>query len=174
MGFGKKVTAAALPLALPALFNKAYGQTAALDPLIVATLNLALQLEYLEKYSCQTALASNILSTEESAAISSILNDENPHINTLCGVLGTQAIADPTRAAFDYTGSQHKARAALFPTLGGTTAPTTGDFTSKTDFLMVGKYQHSEAKYVTNHRPFRRHGAAPAPAWQGTSPAAAG
>ena len=138
-GFGKKVAAAALPLALPALFNKAYGQTTALDPLIVATLNLALQLGYLEKYFYQTALAFNILNAEEAGAIAIILNDENLHINTLRGVLGGQAIADPTRAGFDYTGSQNKARPALFPTLGGTSAPTTGNFSSKADFLLVGK-----------------------------------
>lgn len=139
MGFGKKVTAAALPLALPALFNKAYGQTTTLDPLIVATLNLALQLEYLEKYFYQTALASNILNTEESGAISIILNDENLHIETLRRVLGTNAITDPTRAAFDYTGSQNNTRTALFPSLGGASTPTSGNFTSKVDFLMVGK-----------------------------------
>ncbi len=139
VGFGKKVTAAALPLALPTLFNKAYGQTSTLDPLIVATLNLALQLEYLEKYYYQTALASNILNAEEAGAITIILNDENLHIKTLIGVLGSQAIADPTRAAFDYTGSQNNSRPALFPTLGGTSMPTTGNFTNKTDFLMVGK-----------------------------------
>lgn len=139
MGFGKKVTAAALPLALPALFNKAYGQTATLDPLIVATLNLALQLEYLEKYFYQTALASNILNTEDTGAITIILNDENLHIKTLTGVLGTNAIGDPGRGAFDYTGSQGGSRLPLFPTLGLPTRPASGNFSSRTDFLMVGK-----------------------------------
>ena len=139
LGFGKKVSAAALPLAVSTLFNKAYGQAAALDPLIVSTLNLALQLEYLEKYFYQTALASNILNPEETAAFTIILNDENLHINTLRGVLGSQAINDPTRAAFDYTGSQNKSRPALFASLGGTTSPTTSNFTSKTEFLMAGK-----------------------------------
>jgi hypothetical protein len=140
LGFGKKVTAAALPLALPALFNKAYGQTTALDPNIVATLNLALQLEYLEKYFYQTALASPALglTSQESGALTIILNDENLHINTLRGVLGTQAIADPTRAAFDYTASQGGRRTALFPALGGS-APTTGLFTDKVVFLTVAQ-----------------------------------
>jgi hypothetical protein len=138
-GFGKKVTAAALPLALPALFNKAYGQTTTLDPAIVATLNLALQLEYLEKYFYQTALTSNILNPEETGAVTIILNDENLHISTLRGVLGTQAIADPGRGGFDYTGSQGGSRAALFPTLGSPTRPAAGNFTSKADFLTVGQ-----------------------------------
>ncbi len=139
VGFGKKVTAAALPLALPALFNKAYGQTTTLDPLIVATLNLALQLEYLEFYYYDTALKSNILNDEQKGAIAIILNDEKLHISTLRGVLKDQAIADPTRAAFDYTASQNKKRPAVFPTLGGTADPTTGLFSSTVDFLKVGQ-----------------------------------
>jgi len=139
LGFGKKVSAAALPLAVSTLFNKAYGQSNNLPQIVVDTLNLALQLEYLEKYFYQTALASNILNPEQTGAINIILNDENLHINTLRGVLGTQAIADPTRAGFDYTGSQNRRRAALFPTLGGTTSPNTGTFSSVADFLTVSQ-----------------------------------
>ncbi|MBH8560460.1 ferritin-like domain-containing protein [Hymenobacter negativus] len=136
LGYGKKASAAALPLAVSTLFSKAYGQTtgtgSGLDPLIVGTLNLALQLEYLEKYFYQTALASNILNPEQTGAVTIILNDENLHINTLRGVLKGDAVADPTRAAFDYTGSQGGKRPALFATLGTT-------FTSAADFLMVGQ-----------------------------------
>ncbi|MFD1467103.1 ferritin-like domain-containing protein [Hymenobacter caeli] len=139
VGFGKKVSAAALPLAVSTLFTKAYGQTSTLPQVVIDTLNLALQLEYLEKYYYQTALASNILNTEQSGAITIILNDENLHISTLRSVLGTAAIADPTRAGYDYTGSQNRTRTALFPTLGGTTAPNAGNFTSVSDFLMVGQ-----------------------------------
>ncbi|SFP93330.1 ferritin-like domain-containing protein [Hymenobacter arizonensis] len=132
LGFGKKVTASALPLAMSTLFTKAYGQTATLPPLVVETLNLALQLEYLEKYFYQTVLASNILNAEQTRAFEIILNDENLHINTLRGALGTAAIADPTRAGFDYTGSQGGRRAALFPSLGNT-------FTNTGEFLLVAK-----------------------------------
>lgn len=139
LGFGKKVSAAALPLAVSTLFNKAYGQTNNLPQIVVDTLNLALQLEYLEKYFYQTALASNILNPEQIGAVTIILNDENLHINTLRGVLTTLAVPDPGRAAFDYTGSQTRRRAALFPTLGGTTTPNTGNFTSVADFLAVGQ-----------------------------------
>ena len=130
-GFGKKVAAAALSLAVSTLFNKAYGQ-AALDATVAATLNLTLQLGCLEKYYYQRALASNILDAEQTGAMTIILNDENLHIKTLLGVLGASAIPDPTRAGFDYTGSQGGQRAALFPTLGNT-------FTSTADFLMVGQ-----------------------------------
>ena len=129
LGFGKKVTAAALPLALPALFNKAYGQTTSLPSVVVDALNLALQLEYLEKYFYQTALASSILNSEQSTAFSIILNDENAHISTLRAVLGSNAIGDPGRAAFDYTGSQGATRAPLFPAV----------FQSVNDFLFVGQ-----------------------------------
>jgi len=139
LGYGKKVTATAIPLAVSSLFNKAYGQTSALPQIVIDTLNLALQLEYLEKYFYQTALASNILNAEQRDAFTIILNDENLHIATLRGVLQGSAIADPTRSGFDYTGSQNKRRAALFPTLGGTTDPTTGNFTSVADVLTLGQ-----------------------------------
>lgn len=138
LGYGKKATATAVPLAVSALFSKAYGQTSALPQVVIDTLNLALQLEYLEKYYYQTALASNILNAEQTAAFTIILNDENLHIATLRGALQGSAIADPTRAGFDYTGSQSNRRPALFPTLGGA-SPTTGNFTSVTDFLAVGQ-----------------------------------
>ena len=111
---------------MSALFSKAYGQTSALPQVVIDTLNLALLLEYLEKYFYQTALASNIF------------NDENLHITTIRGVLMGSAIADPTRSGFDYTGSQSGRRPALFPTLGGASS-TTGNFTSVTDFLAVGQ-----------------------------------
>ena len=139
LGYGKKVTATAIPLAVSALFNKAYGQSANLPQVVKDTLNLALQLEYLEKYYYQTALNSNILTAEQTTAFTIMLNDENLHINTLRGVLLGDAIADPTRNGYDYTGSQNNRRAALFPTLGGTTSPTTGNFTSLADFLTVGQ-----------------------------------
>ena len=141
MGFGRKVTAAALPVVVSSLFTKAYGQSNTLDANIVATLNLALQLEYLEKYFYQTALASTGLglTSEESGAITIILNDENLHIKTLTMVLGNQAVGDPGRAGFDYTASQNLRRTPLFPALGGTTSPTTGQFTDKAMFLTVAQ-----------------------------------
>ncbi|MGI4884144.1 MAG: ferritin-like domain-containing protein [Janthinobacterium lividum] len=143
LGFGKKVTAAALPLAVSSLFNKAYGQTATLDPIVVATLNLALQLEYLEYYYYDTALnSSGLLVGDQVAAFTIIRNDERLHINTLRGVLGAAAIADPTRAGFDYTTSQNKSRSPLVPAfanLGGTASPTTGTFTDNATFLLVAQ-----------------------------------
>ena len=146
LGYGKKATAAALPLALSSLFNKAYGQTT-LPQVVIDTLNLALQLEYLEFYYYDTALKSPGLSltAEETTAFTIIRTDEELHIKTLRSVLGNRAVADPTRAGFDYTGSQASKpasaggpRAALFPALGGS-SPTTGLFTDKAVFLLVAQ-----------------------------------
>ncbi|AMJ65377.1 ferritin-like domain-containing protein [Hymenobacter sp. PAMC 26628] len=125
------------------LFTKAYGQTATLDPVIVATLNLALQLEYLEYYYYDTALnSSGLLTPEQTTAFTIIRNDEKLHISTLLSVLKTAAIPDPTRAGYDYTTSQNKTRSPLMPafaSLGGTTSPTTGMFTDNATFLLVGQ-----------------------------------
>lgn len=143
MGFGQKVTSAALPLALTAVFNKAYGQTgtgSGLGPNINAVLNLALQLEYLEKYFYQTALVSpGLLNAEQQRAIEIILNDENLHIKSLVGLLKGDAIPDPGRNAFDYTGSQGGSRPlVLFSALGNTFTDFTQFITASQGFVDTG------------------------------------
>jgi len=102
-GMGKKVTAATLPGLLSTMFNKAYGQTAALSPIIIDTLNLALGLEYLEFYYYSQGVTSGLFSGNDLDAITIIRDDEQGHINALRMILGSNAIADPTAAAFDYT-----------------------------------------------------------------------
>lgn len=145
LGFGKKVTATALPLAVSTLFSKAYGQsTGALPAPVIATLNLALQLEYLEYFYYDQALKSPALglTTEEQRAFEIIRNDELLHINILRSTLGTNAIAPLTRASFDYTTSQNKTRTPVLAplvALGGTTDPTTGQFTDKAVFLLAAQ-----------------------------------
>jgi hypothetical protein len=115
-GLGRKLTAAMLPGVLTAMFSRAYGQTGTLPTAIADVLNLALKLEYLEKYFYESALATVAFpNTDARQAIQIILNDENGHIATLRSALGSQAIPDPGRATFDYTGSRGGERAPLFP-----------------------------------------------------------
>ena len=102
-GMGKAVTAAAMPAVLGTMFRKAYGQATNLSADIVNTLNLALGLEYLERYFYQAGIDRNLFTGNDLNAITIIRDDEIGHINALRGVLGSQAIADPTAAAFDYT-----------------------------------------------------------------------
>lgn len=102
-GLGKTVTAATLPAVLSTLFNKAYGQTT-LDAKIVDTLNLALQLEYLEFYYYDMGIrAGNVIPASDLPAMNIIRDDERGHINAITKVLGTAAFPDPTAAAYDYT-----------------------------------------------------------------------
>lgn len=107
-GLGQKLTAAALPLAVGAIFNKAYAQTntglAAVD-----VLNFALKLEYLESifYSQRTALVG--LSAANTTALNLITTDEANHVNflrTTITALGGTPITAVTAAAFDYTGGK--------------------------------------------------------------------
>ncbi|RZK24401.1 MAG: ferritin-like domain-containing protein [Hymenobacter sp.] len=104
-GLGQKLTAAALPLAVGAIFNKAYAQT----PVGLAVndvLNFALKLEYLEMYFYQQRTALTGLSSANSAALTLIATDEANHVKFLRTTLGSAAIADPTLAAFDYSGGK--------------------------------------------------------------------
>lgn len=103
-GLGKAVTAATLPVVLSTMFNKAYGQTSTLSPDIINTLNLALQLEYLEFYYYDLGIkAGNVIPASDLPAMNIIRDDERGHINALTKVLGTAAFPDPTAAAYDYT-----------------------------------------------------------------------
>jgi hypothetical protein len=109
-GLGKAVTAAALPAVLGTMFKKAYGQTTTLPADIAAVLNLALSLEYLERYYYQagidlnnTAGAPLKFSATDLTAITIIRDDELGHIAALRGIAGYTPISDPTAAAFDYT-----------------------------------------------------------------------
>jgi hypothetical protein len=99
--FGSKVTLAALPFALSALFKKAYGATT-LPANIADLLNMALVLERMEAGFYTRALnATNLIPADDRAAIQQILTDENHHVTFLENLLGPQAKPAPT---FDYTG----------------------------------------------------------------------
>jgi hypothetical protein len=102
-GLGKKITAATLPGLLSGLFTKAYGQSTTLPQIIIDTLNLALQLEYLEYYYYSQGISSGLFTGNDLNAITIIRDDEAGHIYALRQVLQSNAIADPTALSYDYT-----------------------------------------------------------------------
>lgn len=115
---GKAVTAAVLPGLVSGIFQRAYGQTSNLSPDIVAVLNLALSLEYLEFYFYDSGLkATGLIPSADRPAFETIRNDESGHIKVLREALGSQAIADPTRAAFDYSGGRGSMTGPFAPAL---------------------------------------------------------
>jgi len=147
-GFGKKMTAAALPLAMGSIFNKAYGQTTTSAPSIPDVLNFALKLEYLEAYfynlglsgdgtignnttsATQTALRAQ-MSPNNVTALLKIRTDENNHVNFLREALtkaGATPIAVPAVSQFDFTGGK-----------GSGTGPFAGVFTDAGLFLAVAQ-----------------------------------
>lgn len=104
-GLGQKLTAAALPLAVGAVFNKAYGQTPA-GLTAVDVLNFALRLEYLESLFYQQRTALTGLSAANSTALGLIATDEANHVaflRTVITSLGGTPVTAPTAATFDYT-----------------------------------------------------------------------
>lgn len=101
---GKRLTLAALPLALGAFFKKAYGQT---TTGVLGVLNFALQLEYLEAnfYTKGVATAGLIPAGAPAAALATIRDHENAHVNFLKTAI-TAAGGTPvsyTAANFDFT-----------------------------------------------------------------------
>jgi hypothetical protein len=102
-GLGQKLTAAALPLAVGAIFNKVYAQTP-VGAGVNDVLNFALRLEYLESYFYNARTTVTGLSAVNSAALALIATDETNHVSFLRGVLGSAAITAPaTTGVFDYT-----------------------------------------------------------------------
>jgi len=103
-GLGQKLSAAALPLAVGAIFNKVYAQTP-VGAGVNDVLNFALKLEYLESYfyNLRTGVTSQ-MSAQNAAALGLIATDEANHVTFLRSVLQGNAIAAPaTTGVFDYT-----------------------------------------------------------------------
>jgi len=105
-GLGQKLSAAALPLAVGAVFNKAYAQTPA-GASVADVLNFALKLEYLESYFYNTVANVTGLSSANQAALALIRTDEANHVaflRTTIAALGGTPIAVPaTAGVFDFT-----------------------------------------------------------------------
>jgi len=176
-GLGQKLTAAAIPLAMGAIFNKAYGQSPA-GLSAVNVLNFALKLEYLEKYFYQlrpTALFSSV----NAAALSLIATDESNHVNFLTTVINSvsagSAFADPGVNAFDYTASgtfptaltnadTYLALAQSFEDTGVRAykgaAPLTSVMANKTVLTAALNIHSVEARHASHIRAMRRAGSA--------------
>lgn len=118
-GIGQKLTLATAPMALSALFTKAYGQTATLPAAVKNVLEFALGLEDLEyQFYAQALAASGLTATLTGAgraAITTIAAHERAHQTFLRTALGSTAPTDQGAAPFDFTGAKGGTQTAVFP-----------------------------------------------------------
>ena len=188
-GVGQKLTAAALPLFVGAVFNKAYAQTP--GSLAVAdVLTFALKLEYLEMYFYMQRTALTGLSSVNATALSLIATDEANHVKFLRATLtslGGTVLADPTVAAFDFTGgkgtqagpfSDYRTNPATYLALAQSfedtgvraykgAAPISSVMANKTVLTAALNIHSVEARHASHIRSMRRAGATSATPSQG-------
>lgn len=133
-GLGQKLTAAAVPLALGAVLNKAYAQTP-MGASVGDVLNFALGLEYLEMYFYQkgqgTAALQAGFSATNKSALDLIATDERNHVTFLRAAITAATltpIADPGAATFDFTGGK-----------GNGAGPLAAVFTDPNTYLAVAQ-----------------------------------
>jgi len=176
-GLGQKLAAAAVPLAVGAIFNKAYGQSPA-GLSAVNVLNFALKLEYLEKYFYQQRPTALFSSTNQ-AGLALIATDEANHVSFLTTVINQvasgQAFADPGVLAFDYTAGgtfptaltnadTYLALAQSFEDAGVRAykgaAPLTNVMANKTVLTAALNIHSVEARHASHIRSMRRAGSA--------------
>ncbi|RZK32021.1 MAG: ferritin-like domain-containing protein [Hymenobacter sp.] len=179
-GLGQKLSAAALPLAVGAIFNKAYAQTP-VGLAVADVLTFALKLEYLEMYFYQQRTALTGLSANNTTALTLIATDEANHVkflrNTLTSLNAT-VISDPTAAAFDFTVAKAGAPFADYRTNPVTylalaqsfedtgvraykgAAPLSAIMANKTVLTAALNIHSVEARHASHIRAMRRAGAA--------------
>ena len=104
-GFGKKLAAAAVPLAFGSMLNKAYGQST--TPSVRDVLEFALKLENLEYYFYLRAAATNIFPAPAGKTAFGVIRDhEKAHVDflrTAISGLNAGAPTNYTDANFDWT-----------------------------------------------------------------------
>jgi hypothetical protein len=112
----KKITLAAMPLALGSVFQKAYGQST--PSAVLDVLNFALSLEYLEYNFYNHALAAPIPTPIPTgaplAAITVIRNHEQAHVNLLVGAI--TSLGGTPRTPIPYADTDFTA-GGTFPTV---------------------------------------------------------
>jgi hypothetical protein len=181
-GVGQRLSAAALPLFVSAVFSKVYGQAAGGQALL-DILNFALKLEYLELYFYQqrTGLQGRI-SAVNYLALGTVAADEANHVAFLRSVissLGGTPIADPTALQFDFTGGRgsttgpfadYRTNPATYLALAQTledlgvraykgVVPQAAVMANKTVLTAVLSIQGVEARHASHIRSMRRGGA---------------
>ncbi len=170
-GFGAKIAAAAIPLSLGSMFNKAYGQSA---PVAVENvLHFALTLEYLEYFFYKTGSATNglIPAGPGVGAIETIREHEWQHANLLKGAIsgmGKKPVVF-TASDFDFTAkgnfptvfSDYKTFLAVAQALEDTGVRAykgqAGNLMSSPGVLQTALQIHSvEARHASHIRQMRR------------------
>jgi rubrerythrin len=108
---GKKISLAALPLAMGSMFQKAYGQTP--TSTVTDVLNFALGLEYLEynfyNHALMASVPTPIPTGDAKTAITLIRDHERAHVNLLKTVLKITTPTDPASDGTKYADYQFEA-----------------------------------------------------------------
>ena len=133
---GGRLAAAAVPVVLGSVFNRAYAGAAATQATVAEVLQFALALEHLEANFYNAGLSraaiTGALSANNLRALNQIKADENNHVAFLRGVIAAAPVSGtpiaPAATDFDYTGGR-----------GGSGGPFADVFTNAATFLAVAQ-----------------------------------